>query len=140
MDLSLMEKFANPALFDSLSTGEKATGALITTCMGMGITFIVLILLWAVIYVMAKIVAKAEGTFASKQSLSMAAQAKGQGYTEKSDTEDAELVAAITAAITAYEGNSGLSAGSFVVRRITRISGNAWGNAGRTECLDSRKF
>ncbi len=126
MDLSLMEKFADPALFDSLSTGEKATGALITTCMGMGITFIVLILLWAVIYVMAKIVAKAEGTFASKQSLSMAAEAKGQ--------------AAITAAITAYEGNSGLSAGSFVVRRITRISGNTWGNAGRTECLDSRKF
>nr|WP_315019949.1 OadG family protein [uncultured Aminipila sp.] len=135
MELSLMEKFADPALFDSLTTSEKAIGALITTCMGMGITFIVLILLWAVIVVMSKFVAKTQKAAVKITS----ANAADSIAVQNQMINDTELVAVITAAIAAYEGDSGLSANNLVVRRITRITGNAWANAGMAECLESRK-
>ncbi len=135
MELSLMEKFADPALFESLTTSEKAMGSLITTCMGMGITFIVLVLLWAVIVVMSKFMNKAQKTTVKGNSANVADSIVGQDEI----INDAELVAAITAAIAAYEGNLGLSSGNFVVRRITRIAGNAWATAGMAECLESRK-
>lgn len=132
MELSLMEKFADPALFDTLTTGEKAIGALITTCMGMGITFIVLILLWAVIVAMSKVLAKTQKTAISEKAADSAVAQK--------DINDTELVAAITAAIVAYETSTGHNSSNFVVRKITRIAGNAWGNAGMNECLESRKI
>ena len=44
--MSLMEQFANPETMQSLSIGDKLAGAGITTVMGMGITVVVLILLW----------------------------------------------------------------------------------------------
>lgn len=135
MELSLMEKFADPVLFDSLTTSEKAMGALITTCMGMGITFIVLILLWAVIVVMSKAITKTQTTAVTITS----ANAADSVAVQNEMINDAELVAVITAAIAAYEGNSGFSANNLVVRRITRIAGNAWANAGMAECLESRK-
>ena len=53
--MSLMEQFANPETMQSLSIGDKLAGAGITTVMGMGITFVVLILLWGCIAFMTKI-------------------------------------------------------------------------------------
>lgn len=132
MELSLMEKFADPALFDTLTTGEKATGALITTCMGMGITFIVLVLLWTVIVVMSKVLAKTQKTAVPENAMMDSAVVQN-------DIKDSELAAVITAAIAAYEASTGHTSSNLVVRRITRIAGNAWGNAGMNECLESHK-
>ena len=53
--MSLMERFADPSLIDSLSGGDKLVGALITTLMGMGTTFVILVLIWGIIVVMSKI-------------------------------------------------------------------------------------
>ena len=53
--MSLMEQFANPTYFEGLSMGERLTGATVTMCMGLGITFAVLVILWVCIAVMAKI-------------------------------------------------------------------------------------
>ena len=44
--MGLMDKFSDPSLFDSLSFGDKMAGSAITMLMGMGITFVVLMLLW----------------------------------------------------------------------------------------------
>ena len=44
--MSLMEQFANPTYFEGLSMGERLTGATVTMCMGLGITFAVLVILW----------------------------------------------------------------------------------------------
>ena len=52
--MGLMEQFANPETVHSLSMGEKLAGAGITTIMGMGITFIVLLLLWGCVAIMTK--------------------------------------------------------------------------------------
>ena len=39
--MSLMEQFADPTYFEGLSMGERLTGATVTMCMGLGITFAV---------------------------------------------------------------------------------------------------
>lgn len=52
--MGLMDKFADPSLFDSLSFGDKMAGSAITMLMGMGITFVVLMLLWGVFALMGK--------------------------------------------------------------------------------------
>ena len=52
--MGLMDKFADPSLFDSLSFGDKMAGSAITMLMGVGITFVVLMLLWGVFALMGK--------------------------------------------------------------------------------------
>ena len=52
--MGLMDKFSDPSLFDSLSFGDKMAGSAITMLMGMGITFVVLMLLWGVFALMGK--------------------------------------------------------------------------------------
>ncbi len=58
--MGLMEMFADPRLMPDLSMGEKMLGSLITMCMGMGITFVILVLLWVIIAVMNKIMNKSD--------------------------------------------------------------------------------
>ena len=56
--------------------------------------------------------------------------------TEKS----AELAAVISAAIAAYERDTGAAAGTFAIRKITRVSENLWGKAGIADCMESRRM
>lgn len=139
MELSLMEKFADPAMFDSLTMGEKAIGALITTCMGMGITFIVLLLLWLVMNIMSKTIAKEDKTIVKSESVNIESTTLNPEQNEALEDNE-ELVAVISAAISAYESSNGSVASNFVVRKITRLNGNAWGNAGVADCIESRKI
>lgn len=137
--MSLMEQFANPDMIDNLSMGDKLAGAGITTLMGMGITFIVLILLWACIALMTKF------TYRPKQSDEIT-KPMARPHLDAMELEipeppaaDDSLIAVISAAIAACEGGS---SNDFIVRKIRRVSDgtNTWGNAGRMDCIDSRKF
>lgn len=72
-------------------------------------------------------------------------KAAGDKKTERAYEAEAvaapgELIAVITAAIAAYE--SGQGHGNLTVRKINRISGPApaWYDAGRAECMDSRRI
>ncbi|MCB6992789.1 OadG family protein [bacterium 210820-DFI.6.37] len=136
--MSLMEQFANPDTIHSLSMGEKLAGAGITTLMGMGITFLVLILLWGCIAVMTKFTYRPNKGEKAPQTTDAAA-APSAPETVTAAAADDTLIAVISAAIAAYEGGS---ANNLVVRKIRRISGDttAWGDAGRADCIDSRKF
>lgn len=137
--MSLMEQFANPDVMHSMTFGEKMAGAGITTLMGMGITFIVLILLWACIAIMTKFTYRPnKGDKAPQKADAAPAAAPAAPTGAAAVTADDSLIAVITAAITAYEGG----ANNFIVRKIRRISGDttAWGDAGRADCIDSRKF
>ncbi len=138
--MSLMEQFANPDTVHSLSIGEKMAGAGITTLMGMGITFIVLILLWGCIAVMTKITYRPKkGDKAPQTTDAAAAPSVAPTIAAAPAAADDTLIAVISAAIAAHEGGS---ANGFVVRKISRISGDttAWGDAGRSDCINSRKF
>ncbi|MBK5246423.1 MAG: OadG family protein [Peptostreptococcaceae bacterium] len=147
-DLSIMQKFADPALFDTLSFSEKSIGALITTLMGMGITFSVLILLWGLIVLMAKLTAEKPKPPKVNQEegpakTATATNAAAATITNASSTLgiSPELIAVISAAIESFEGKTA-NAGNLIIRKISRATGQAtsWGNAGNSEAIASRKF
>ena len=138
--MGLMDKFADPALFESLSFGEKMTGSFITMLMGLGVTFLILCLLWAFVAIMGKIMGVAsKGDKASAKT--EAAAAPSAPITVPAVQSDDEIIAAvIAAAVAAYQGSGGTS--NLVVRKISRISGETtlWTNAAREDCIASRKF
>ncbi len=143
--MSLMEQFANPTYFEGLSMGERLTGATVTMCMGLGITFAVLVILWVCIAVMAKIThrsTKASDSAAAPAAAPAPVAAPAETpapAAETADMADGELVAVIAAAVAAME-NTVVS--NLVVKKITRVSGptNAWASAGLSECIDSRRM
>lgn len=137
--MGLMDKFADPALFESLGLGEKMTGSLITMLMGMGVTFLILCLLWAFVAIMGRVMnAASKGDKASSGTEANAAPSAPQVVQAGSDDET--IAAVIAAAVCAYRGSGGT--GNLVVRKISRISGETtlWTNAAREDCIDSRKF
>ena len=137
--MGLMDKFADPALFESLSFGEKMTGSFITMLMGLGVTFLILCLLWAFVAIMGKVMGIAsKGDKASAKTEAAAAPSVPQ--VAQANNDDEVIAAVIAAAIAAYQGNGGT--GNLVVRKISRISGETtlWTNAAREDCIASRKF
>ncbi len=141
-ELTLMQKFSDPALIDQLSGVEKMTGGLVTTMMGMGITFVVLSLLWGLIAIMTKILDKKDKK--SEQAQVIAAQpiiAKEQKPAPVNEGKEDEtiLVAVITAALAATLNQP---ASSLMISKIRRSSGNsiAWSQAGSSDSISSRRL
>lgn len=146
--MGLMEIFSNPETIHSLSMGDKLLGGCITMLMGMGITFLVLLILWAFIAIMGRVVGAADrkGKKAAAQAEVAAAPSETPSAVEAAAAEskaaetatDEALVAVIMAAIAAYEGTDN----RLVVRKISRVSGNAtpWSIAAKEDCIASRKF
>lgn len=132
--MSLMEIFSDPNTINTLSFGEKMLASAITMLMGMGITFVVLILIWVFISIMGKCM-KSGGEKAAKPS---AAPAAATEAVEPAASDDS-LVAVIAAAVAAYQG---ANANNLVVKRITRISGDntPWGVSGLEDRLETRKW
>ncbi len=147
-ELGLMERFADPVLFESLTTGEKLTGGLITTLMGMGTTFVILFLLWGIIAFISNIIRKADQkpNTPAQSSGTIGTAPGGEAAVPKPVAASAiaesgqEIVAVIMAAITASQGAE--VASKLRIRKIERISGNRtpWNAAGSAECIDSRKI
>ena len=138
--MGLMDKFADPSLFDSLSFGDKMAGSAITMLMGMGITFVVLMLLWGVFALMGKAMSPSakKGDKASKAE-TKANATPSVAALAAAKTDDV-LTAVIAAAIAAYQSEGGT--GNLVVRKIQRLSGETtlWTNAAREDCIESRRF
>ena len=101
--MSLMERFANPELFQTLSFGDKTAASLITTLMGMGTTFVVLILIWFMLYLMGKILQALD----SKNGVAASAPAAGGTVAAApakavSASDDEQIAAVVTAGMLAY--------------------------------------
>ena len=151
-ELGLMERFADPALFEGLSFGEKLSGSLITTLMGMGTTFVILALLWFIIAMTSKLIMSSEKKAAAKEAAKEAASVvapapapvQATAAVQAADTVTAaggdELVAVLMAAIAASEGTEFVN--KLRISKISRIAGSrpAWNIAGSNECLDSRRI
>lgn len=144
-ELGLMQRFADPALFDTLDGGEKLIASLITTLTGMGVTFSVLIIIWAAIAIMARLLKTKAPKKESSTAPSPAAATKADQTTVTTATQqdigtNNELIAVIMAAIAANEGTEYVN--DLVVRKINRASGSrtAWNVASTADCIDSRKF
>ena len=117
------------------SMGEAMTKAALNTLLGMGSVFCVLILIMIIIYlfgIIPKIRKARENRKAKKAQVSTEASVDKTiaNIVEKEEGElvdDTELVAVISAAIAAYEGNT--STDGFVVRSIRKSQANKWQNA-----------
>lgn len=139
--MSLMELFSNPETIHSLSFGDKMAGSFITMLMGMGITFVVLIILWAFVAIMGKFMTlTTKGDKASKAETKAAATPSVAAPAANTATTDGTLAAVIAAAIAAYQNDGGT--GNLVVRKIKRLSGESttWSNAAIEDCIESRRF
>lgn len=134
--MNLMDQFADPLKIESLSLTEKLAGSGITTVMGMGVTFIVLILLWGFIILFSKAIAgigKQRDVENTSDNIGCALANKKHSSTcvNLSDLmPEGELVAVISAAAIAY---SGKKTKGIAIRKIKRTAGDIWANAGRWE-------
>lgn len=144
-ELSLMQKFADPELFKTLSLAEKLEGAGVTTLMGMGITFTILVFLWFVIAQMAKFSGgkpKSPKSDAAPSATPTAAAAPSAPAAKAEAAEDSsQLIAVITAAIAALQEGTGATS-NLIIRKISRVSGptTSWSAAGSADAINSRKF
>ena len=117
------------------SMGEAMTKAALNTLLGMGSVFSVLVLIMCIIYlfgIIPKIQKASADKKAKKEKVSTEASVDKTiaNIVEKEEGElvdDTELVAVISAAIAAYEGNG--SADGFVVRSIRKSQSKKWQNA-----------
>lgn len=136
--MTILERFADPNLLAQMTASEKLTAALITTVLGMGITFMALIILWGLIIVMGKVLNPAK----KKEAIAVVQQpepAKASTPAEETAEEgvSGEVVAVIAAAIAA---SLNTSIHNIVVRNIVRVpdASPAWNNAGRQEQMNTR--
>lgn len=134
--MSLMEQFSNPETIHSLSFGEKMIGSSITMLMGLGITFMVLILIWIFIVIMGKCLGATQKK--EKKAPAPVEPAAPSAAQVTPETSDDSLIAVIAAAVAAY---TGANANRLVVKKIARVSGEQtpWGASGLEDRLDTRK-
>lgn len=132
----LLTQFANPEVMQTLSVSDKLYAGLITTILGMGITFSALIILQFIIGWMDKILNKS--TPASVDNTTATTAVK-ESPAPEADTyqDDRELVAVITATLAMQLKTS---VENIVIKNIEKVedSSPSWNRAGIIEQMNSR--
>ena len=129
----LLTQLANPETIKTLSFAEKKLGGLLVSFLGMGITFIALIVLQIIISLLAR--------FTARPTQLTSHQATLVTPTPKLETvataNDAELVAVITAALAMYPQEPQRT---LVIRNIRKIEINmpAWNRTGVLDQMNNR--
>ena len=132
----LLASFANPDVMQSLSTSDKLLAGLITTILGMGITFSALVILQFIISWMDKILNNSKeaptNTLATAPIAGKPAEAK-----EEVLQDDNELVAVI-ASVIAMKMKTSVK--NIVIKNIEKLDDRspAWNRAGIVEQMNSR--
>ncbi len=131
--VELLMKFSDPELMKSLSGTERLMAGLITTVLGMGITFLSLVILQFVTAFMEKLSVKK----VEEPPAAPVADA-GQKEQEMADNlrQDEELVAVLSAAIAMKMKTS---VGNIVIKNIERVEDKSpmWSKAGILEQLNN---
>ncbi|MFT5726333.1 MAG: sodium pump decarboxylase gamma subunit [Desulforhopalus sp.] len=133
----LLATFANSDLIHSLSFGDKISAGLITTVLGMGITFSALVILLFIITGMNKFLSKTPTPSAAPAKAQPHKQSSVTPHTQSKTENDNEIVAAITTAIAM---SLKTSASNIVIRNIERIDNRSpqWNKAGIIEQMNNR--
>jgi len=138
METDLLSLFKDPATIETLSETARFQAGLITTVLGMGITFVVLIVLMFVIGLFEKFSGPDEPKPTSKGKPAP----KAKPAVEKTEGQSAlrtddGLVAAITASIAMMLETS---AGNFRIRDIRRVADAlpVWHRAGIADQMQTR--
>jgi len=135
METDLLTAFADPETIKSLTTTQRLWAGLITTILGMGITFVVLVVLQFVIGRFEKLSgSEKKPTPALKPAPAAAA---GRADARPASQTDDELVPVIAASIAMMLGTS---TGNIVIRDIKKVEDTspAWRSAGILEQMQNR--
>ncbi len=129
----LLAQFANPETLKALSFSNKLLAGLVTTVLGMGITFIALIILQLLISWMDRLInssSKSEKAAPPAPTVITASEAG-------SLVDDGELVAVITATL-AMQMRTSID--TIVIKNIRKIEDRSplWNRAGIIEQMNSR--
>lgn len=127
----LLVQLANPQTMKSLSFMDKMEGGLIVTCLGMGITFLSLIVLQFIIDLLAKLIVKTEEKAGKIPTATVA-------KVEASDSRKGdELIAVISAAVAMKMQRS---TGDIIIRNIKKVEepSHLWNRAGVLEQMNTR--
>ncbi|MDP3480690.1 MAG: OadG family protein [Desulfoprunum sp.] len=129
----LLLQLADPQAMKSLSFVEKMEGGLIVTFLGMGITFLALILLQCIIDLLARIIVKTE----KKPLQALAATSNKAENKACQNRNDEELIAVISAAVAM---NLQRSTGDIVIRNIRKIEEPSllWNRTGVLDQMNTR--
>jgi len=129
----LLAQFANPETLKALSFSNKLLAGLVTTVLGMGITFIALIILQFLISWMDRLInssSKSEKAAPPAPTVITASEAGSR-------VDDGELVAVITATL-AMQMRTSID--TIVIKNIRKIEDRSplWNRAGIIEQMNSR--
>lgn len=131
--IELLRRFADPEVMKTLSLMDRMVAGLITTALGMGITFVSLVVLQLVIVIMAKLsIAKP----VKMEPPPVSAVSNSATVDENGVADNEEIVAAITTALALQLKTS---VGNIVIRNIERVedSSSAWHRAGIAEQMNN---
>lgn len=131
--IELLRRFADPDIIETLPLMDRMTAGLITTVLGMGITFVSLVMLQLVIVLMARLSA---GPSKAAEPQPRVEPAPAAVKKAKSPMEDEEIVAAITTAL-ALQLKTSVS--DIVIRNIERVEDPSpvWQRAGIAEHMNN---
>jgi len=131
--VELLTKFADPEAMKALTTTQRVVAGLITTALGMGITFISLIILQVIIGIMAKFTAEKA---AKKEQVKPLATTVEKFAVADNLLQDEEIIAAITTTL-ALQLKTSVS--NIVIRNIEKVeaSSTAWHKAGLAEHMNN---
>ena len=133
----LLKQFADPNVIHSLSITDKLLAGLVTTLMGMGITFIALIILQIIISLMDRLLNRTTTVTGPAPLPASVAAPETTPAAPAVLQDDQELVAVLTTAIAMKMKTS---VGNIVIRNIEKIEdrSSAWNRAGIIEQMNSR--
>jgi glutaconyl-CoA/methylmalonyl-CoA decarboxylase subunit delta len=131
----LLAGFANPDVIHTLSASDKLMAGLITTILGMGITFTALIILQFIIAWMDKILNNSVTKPAEVAAVPL--KKAPPEKKEESCLDDSELVAVIASALAMKMKTS---VANIVIKNIEKLDDRspAWNRAGIIEQMNSR--
>ncbi|MCD6434776.1 MAG: OadG family protein [Clostridiales bacterium] len=135
--MTLLERFADPNIINTMSFGDKMIASLYVAILGMGVTFLALFLLWGAIVMLSKFVSGFEKKDKNIKIVKEAPKSKKVVVEDVSKEDNLELVAVIAAAI-AFATNQPID--KFFVRNIRRVGDSkaAWKKAGIANQMSQR--
>jgi glutaconyl-CoA/methylmalonyl-CoA decarboxylase subunit delta len=130
--IELLQKFADPEVMKALSLSDRLFAGLITTLLGMGITFISLVILQIVIQLTARLAAAKPEKKVSVE----AEKAYSDNSAKKQMLQEEEIVAAIATAL-AVQLKTSVS--NIVIRNIEKVGepSSSWHKAGLAEQMNN---
>jgi sodium pump decarboxylase gamma subunit len=135
--MTLLQRFADPNIVQSMTFGEKMLASTYVAILGMGITFLALVILWVAIVFMTKILRGVDEKANAAKVVKQAPVAEPIAIEAIDESDDLELIAIITAAI-ASATNQPLN--QIFVRNIRRTNDNSpvWQKTGLAQRVSRR--